>query len=79
MDAVLMSTKGQVVLPIAVRKALGLKPGMRVSVVLDGKRAVLTPAPSAEAASLEQLQALLRYDGPPVPMAEMRVTDYKTR
>ena len=36
MDAVLISTKGQIVLPIAVRKALGLKPGMRVNVKLDG-------------------------------------------
>ena len=74
-----MSTKGQVVLPIAVRKALGLKPGMRVRVVLEGKRAVLTPAPAAESASLDQLQALLHYDGPCVPVAAMRVTDYKTR
>ena len=79
MDAVLMSTEGQVVLPIAVHKALGLKPGMRVSVVLDGKRAVLTPAPVAATSILEQLQALLRYDGPAVPVAEMRVTDYRTR
>ena len=47
MDAVLISTKGQIVLPIAVRKALGLKPGMRVEVKLDGKRALLTPAPAA--------------------------------
>ena len=79
MDAVLISTKGQVVLPIAVRKALGLKPGMRVNVVLEGKRAVLTPAPLAAAASLDQLHALLRYDGPTVPVAQMRITDYKTR
>ena len=79
MDAVLMPTKGQAVVPIAVRKALGLKPGMRVSMVLDGKRAVLPPAPAAATSSLEQLQALLRYDGPAVPVAEMRVTDYRTR
>lgn len=79
MDAVLISTKGQVVLPIAVRKALGLKPGMRVSVVVEGKRAVLTPAQTAAPASLEQLQALLRYDGPTVTVADMRVTGYTGR
>lgn len=79
MNAMLISTKGQVVLPIAVRKALGLKPGMRVSVVVEGKRAVLTPAPAAAPANLEQLQALLRYDGPAVKVGDMRVTDYKGR
>ena len=39
MNAVLISTKGQIVLPVAVRKALGLKPGMRVNVKINGKSA----------------------------------------
>lgn len=77
MDAVLISTKGQIVLPVAVRRALGLKPGMRVKVSLDGKRAVLTPAPSKETTQLKDIQALLAYDGKPVPVQAMRVTDYK--
>lgn len=77
MAAVLISTKGQIVLPIAVRKALGLKPGMRVNVKLDGKRALLTPAPAAKTASLKAIQSLLNYDGPTVPVSAMRVTDYK--
>jgi AbrB family looped-hinge helix DNA binding protein len=79
MDAVLISTKGQIVLPIAVRKALGLKPGMRVNVKLDGMRALLTPAPGhAQAPSnLQAIQSLLKYDGPVVPVSAMRVTDYK--
>ncbi|MFY7917421.1 MAG: AbrB/MazE/SpoVT family DNA-binding domain-containing protein [Rubrivivax sp.] len=38
-DVVLISTKGQIVLPVAVRTALGLKPGMRVQVKVEGKRA----------------------------------------
>ena len=77
MDAVLISTKGQIVLPIAVRKALGLKPGMRVNVKLDGKRALLTPAPAQAKSSLQAIQSLLKYDGPVVPVSAMRVTDYK--
>ena len=36
MSAVLVSTKGQIVLPTAVRKALGLKPGMRVDIRVEG-------------------------------------------
>ncbi len=77
MAGVLISTKGQIVLPIAVRKALGLKPGMRVNVKLDGKRALLTPAPAAKTTSLQAIQSLLKYDGPTVPLKAMRVTGYK--
>lgn len=77
MSTVLISTKGQIVLPVAVRKALGLKPGMRVNVKLDGKKALITPAPAEKAASLQEIQSLLKYDGPTVPVDAMRVTDYK--
>ncbi len=77
MAGVLISTKGRVVLPIAVRKALGLKPGMRVNIKLNGKRALLTPAAAAETTSLEAIQSLLHYDGPTVPVSAIRVTDYK--
>ncbi len=77
MSTVLISTKGQIVLPVAVRKALGLKPGMRVTVKLDGKHARLTPAPAKAAATLQEIQALLKYVGPAVPVGALRVTDYK--
>ncbi len=77
MSTVLISTKGQIVLPVAVRKALGLKPGMRVTVKLDGKKALITPAPAKKTVSLQQLQSLLQYEGPPVSIDAMRVTDYK--
>lgn len=77
MSAVLISTKGQIVLPVAVRKALGLKPGMRVNVKLDGKKALITPAPARQTTKLEDIQTLLAYDGPTVPVRDMRVTNYK--
>lgn len=77
MGAVLISTKGQIVLPVAVRKALGLKPGMRVNVRVDGKSARITPAPAKKTATLQEIQALLKYDGPVVPVRAMRVTGYK--
>lgn len=77
MSAVLISTKGQIVLPVAVRRALGLKPGMRVNVKLEGKHARLTPAPAKRTVSLQEIQALLKYDGPVVPVSAMRVTGYK--
>ena len=77
MSAVLISTKGQIVLPIAVRRALGLKPGMRVNVKLDGRKALLTPSPAKKTTSLQEIQSLLQYDGPTIPVSAMRVTDYK--
>ncbi len=77
MSAVLISTKGQIVLPIAVRRALGLKPGMRVNVKVEGKTARLAPAPAKPAATLSDIQALFDYKGPTVPISAMRVTDYR--
>ena len=77
MSAVLISTKGQIVLPVKVRKALGLKPGMRVNVKIDGKGARLTPASAKKTTTLEEIQSLLKYTGPKVPVSTMRVTDYK--
>ena len=77
MSAVLVSTKGQIVLPAAVRKALGLKPGMRVEIRVEGKGARITPAPARNTAKLSEIQAILKYSGPRVPINDMRVTDYK--
>ena len=77
MSAVLVSTKGQIVLPVGVRKALGLKPGMRVDIRVEGKGARITPAPSKNTAKLAEIQAILKYSGPRVPVKDMRVTHYK--
>jgi AbrB family looped-hinge helix DNA binding protein len=77
MSAVLVSTKGQIVLPAAVRKALGLKPGMRVDIRVEGKGARISPAPVRHTAKLSEIQAILRHSGPRVPVKDMRVTDYK--
>jgi AbrB family looped-hinge helix DNA binding protein len=77
MDAVLISTKGQIVLPVAVRRALGLKPGMRVQVKVEGKRAMITPAPAGKPSCLAAVQAVLAYKGPAVSVDDMRVTNYK--
>ena len=77
MGAVLVSTKGQVVLPVAVRKALGLKPGMRVNIRVEGKGARITPVPAKEAVTVREIQEILGYSGPKVPVQKMRVTDYQ--
>lgn len=77
MVAVLISTKGQIVLAVAVRKAFGPVPGMRVNVKVNGKSAQITPAPIKRSTSLEEIQGMLKYDGPKVAASDMRLTNYK--
>ncbi|TAK56314.1 MAG: AbrB/MazE/SpoVT family DNA-binding domain-containing protein [Gammaproteobacteria bacterium] len=77
MSAVLVSTKGQIVLPAAVRRALGLKPGMRVDIRVEGRGARITLAPARKTAKLAEIQAILRHSGRRVAVKEMRVTDYR--
>ena len=77
MGTVLISTKGQIVLPVSIRRALGLTPGMRVNVEVDGKGARLTPVMAEKTVMLDEIQALLKYSGPAVPVDAMRVTDCK--
>ncbi len=38
-----VSSKGQMVIPAAIREELGIEPGTRVAVRLDGTRVVLEP------------------------------------
>lgn len=41
-----VSSKGQLVIPEAIRKALGLDPGTQVDIQLDGRRIVIEPVGS---------------------------------
>ncbi|MFO8010637.1 MAG: AbrB/MazE/SpoVT family DNA-binding domain-containing protein [Dehalococcoidia bacterium] len=43
MDAVTVSPKFQVVIPLAIRKSLGIKPGHKVQVIQYGDRVELIP------------------------------------
>ena len=77
MGTVLISNKRQNVLPIAVRRALGLKPGMRVEVRLEGRHARISPAASKNPVGLQEIQERLTYGGPTVSISALRVTRYK--
>ena len=44
-DTALVGAKGQIVIPASIRKAMGLEPGQRVNVRLDGGAVVLTAIP----------------------------------
>jgi len=45
MPVVKTSSKGQVVIPVNIRKKLGIKPGQKVNLTLVGDKAVITPLP----------------------------------
>ena len=53
MNTVILSRKFQVVIPLAVRQAMGLEPGMRLVVSQHGKAIRLVPVPTLEALKAE--------------------------
>ena len=45
MNIVKTSSKGQIVIPVEIRKKLGIKPGQKVSLTLVENKAVIQPLP----------------------------------
>jgi AbrB family looped-hinge helix DNA binding protein len=43
-----LSSKGQITVPLEIRRRLGLKEGDRVEFLVDDGRTILRPAPTAE-------------------------------
>ena len=66
-----VSTKGQVILPQAIRVQRGWGPGTRLTVedVPDG--VVLRAAPLFAQTSIEAVFGSLAHDGPPLSIADM--------
>lgn len=58
MNTITLSPKFQVVIPLAVRQAMGLEPGMRMVVAQQGKVIQLVPMPT-----LAELKAELKGCG----------------
>ncbi len=54
-----VSTKGQLVIPAAIRQQLGIRPGTRVAVRVDGGQMILDPQ-SIEA-KLRRIKAMRGY------------------
>ncbi|HXR38185.1 MAG TPA: AbrB/MazE/SpoVT family DNA-binding domain-containing protein [Terracidiphilus sp.] len=53
------SSKGQLVIPAAIRESLGIEPGTRVAIHLEGTRVILEPETlAAKLRLIDELQGL---------------------
>jgi AbrB family looped-hinge helix DNA binding protein len=73
-----MSTKGQVIIPKAVRDQLGAQPGTEYAVEIDRGAIRLVPRSGYKsrlpATTIDDVAGCLIYNGPQRPMAELRET-----
>ena len=66
-----VSTKGQVILPKAVRERLQWNPGTRLLIEETPEGVVLKPAPLFAPTRLEDVAGSLAYEGPSKTLEEM--------
>ena|SRR5580658_10198396 len=68
MPTATLTSKGQITIPIEVRKALGLKPGARIDFyeIEDGEYAL-----RAKSGSIMDMRGCLAYAGPTITIEEM--------
>jgi AbrB family looped-hinge helix DNA binding protein len=68
-----LSTKGQVVLPKAVRDRLGWRPGTRVTIEQTPDGVVLRRAPLFRPTTIDEVAGCLKpyYKGPPISVEDM--------
>lgn len=67
-----LSTKGQVILPIAIRRRKHWDAGMRLVVEDTSEGVLLKPAPLFPPTQPEQVFGSLSHSGPPKTLEEMR-------
>lgn len=68
-----ISSKGQLVLPKAVRDQFGLVAGSEVNIESTGSSIVLTPLRRKvrRKYTIDEVAGMLKYDGPPVSIRDM--------
>ena len=68
-----ISSKGQLVLPKAVRDAYGLGPGSEVDIETTGDAIVLKPIARRvrKQYTIDEVAGFLKYSGPPVALEDM--------
>ena len=66
-----VSTKGQVILPKAVRDQRGWKPGTKLTVEETPDGVLLKPEPLFPPTTNEEVYGCLKWNGPPISLEEM--------
>jgi AbrB family looped-hinge helix DNA binding protein len=66
-----VSTKGQVILPKAVRDQRGWKPGTKLMVEQTPDGVILKPEPLFPPTTLDEVYGCLKWEGPPISLEEM--------
>lgn len=76
-----VSTKGQVILPKAIRDRRGWRAGARLVVKETPEGVLLTQEPVFPPTRIEDVVGMLKYDGPPISVEDMNVgvADYLRR
>jgi AbrB family looped-hinge helix DNA binding protein len=66
-----LSSKGQVIIPKAVRDRHGWRPGLELEVADRGDAVVLRPTKPYTPTTIDEVYGCLKYDGPPITIEEM--------
>lgn len=66
-----LSSKGQVIIPKAVRDALDWRPGMTFDICAQGDGVLVRPSRPFSQASLDDVAGCLQWSGPPIAIEEM--------
>lgn len=66
-----LSSKGQVIIPKAVRDRHGWAAGLELEVEDRGDAVLLRPAMPFPSTTFEEVRGCLKYDGPPLTIEEM--------
>ena len=66
-----VSSKGQVILPKAIRDALGWKPGTKLRVENTKDGVLLKAGPIFPPTTVDEVFGCLKYDGPPLSIEDM--------
>jgi len=68
---VTLSSKGQLVIPATLRRLLGIGPGSRLSLKLDGKGLLLAVEPGRKNGTTSEVIGCSGYRGPQFPIEAM--------
>ncbi len=67
-----LSSKGQIVIPKAIRRQYELQAGQELNIIDTGEGILLQPADSFQRTNIEEVAGILTYSGSPVSLEEMQ-------